>query len=137
MTLSREHWKRDIFLLIRVTTLVCAVRVGLWLIPFRALRRIVAFLANTRTGRTTQVSVEELSHAVSGVGRFVPQATCLTKALALHILLRRRRLESLVHIGVAKTKGGPFESHAWVESEGRVVIGDADLNRFAPIVVWQ
>jgi Transglutaminase-like superfamily len=137
MTPSPERWKRDIFLVIRVTILVCAVRAGLWLVSFWTLRGIVAFLANTRTGRTTQVSVEELSKAVSGVSRFVPQATCLTQALTLHILLRRRRLESKIHIGVAKTKGGPFESHAWVENEGRVVIGDFDLNRFTPMMVWQ
>lgn len=123
--------------MIRVTILVFGIRVGLWLISFRTLRRIVAFLANTRIVRPTQISVENLSRAVSGVSRFVPQATCLTQALTLHILLRRRQLESRIHVGVAKKKGEPFESHAWVESGGRVVIGHCDLKRFTHMMVWR
>jgi hypothetical protein len=126
---------RDLVLLIRVAPLVCAVRVGLWLVSFRTLRRIVAFLTKTGPGRSTQFSADQLSWAVVRVSRYVPQTTCLTQALTLHILLRRRRLESRIRIGVAKEKGG-FEAHAWVESQDRVVIGDSDLYRYTPMMVW-
>jgi hypothetical protein len=125
-----------LLLLIRVVPVVCAVRAGLWLVSFRTLRRIVALLTKTGSGRTTQVPIDQLSRAVVGVSRYVPHATCLTQALALHIMLRRSRLQSRIRIGVAKEKGGCFEAHAWVESQGRVLIGDFDLNRYTPIMVW-
>jgi hypothetical protein len=125
-----------LLLAIRVVPVVCAVRAGLWLVSFRTLRRIVAFLTKNGSGQTTRFPVEQLSRAVVGVSRYVPHATCLTQALALHILLRRGRLQSKIRIGVAKGKGGRFEAHAWVESQDRVLIGDFDLNRYTPMMVW-
>ena len=127
----------EILLLIRVAILVCAVRIGLCWGPFPTIRRIVAFLSKTGSGHTTRFSAEQLSRAVAAVSRFVPRATCLTQALALHILLRRRRLQSRIHIGVVKEYGGAFEGHAWVESEDRVVLGDFHLDRYTPMLVWE
>jgi hypothetical protein len=127
----------ELLLFMRIAILVCAVRIGLWCGPFSTIRRIVAFLSTTGPLRTTRFSVEQLSQAVAGVSRYVPRATCLTQALALHILLRRRRLPSTIRIGVAKQQGGPLEAHAWVESEDRVVMGDFDLDRYTPMMVWE
>ena len=126
----------ELLLLIRVTILVSAIRVGLWCGPFLTIRRIVAFLFATGPAPAARFSVEQLSRAVAGVSRFVPRATCLTQALALHILLRRRRLQSTIRIGVVKDQGGPFEAHAWVESDDRIVMGDVDLHRYTPMMVW-
>lgn len=72
---------------------------------------------------------------MSGISRFVLRTNCLTQALALRILLRRRRLESIICIGVAKNESEPLELHAWVESGGRVVIGNVNLPRFTPMTV--
>ena len=133
----RKYGSKNLALFIRVIILLCAFRVGLYFLSFSALCRFAYFLSSFRVRKKAQVSVEVLSWAVSGVSRFVPQATCLTQALTLHVLLRRRRFESKIHIGVAKKEGELFESHAWVESGGRVVIGDLDLKRFTSMVVLQ
>ena len=38
-------------------------------------------------------------------------------------------------LGVTKGKGGQLEAHAWVESEGQIVIGGSDSpSRFAPLM---
>lgn len=111
------------------------VRAGLWLVPFRRLRPAVAFITPRTRKRTNTWVASQLAWAVSSVSRYVPRATCLTQALALHILLRRAGLQSRIHIGVAK-EDGRFEAHAWVESEEKVVIGDYELKRYAPIMVW-
>ena len=130
-----KRGRRTYGLLIRVLLLICAIRVGLHLMSFPAVQRVVDSLSKSKTSRNTPFGVKDLSWAVSGISRFVPRATCLTQALALHILLRRRRLESIIHIGVAKNEGEPLESHAWVESGGRVVIGNVNLPRFTPMTV--
>lgn len=126
----------ELLLFTRVAILVCAVRIGLWCGPFPTIRHIVAFLSTTGPIPTTRFSVAQLSRAVAGVSHYVPRATCLTQALALHILLRRRRLPSTIRIGVAKDQGGPFEAHAWVESEDRVVLGNFELDRYTRMMVW-
>jgi hypothetical protein len=39
------------------------------------------------------------------------------------MLLGRFGLPACLRIGVAKTKAGNLQAHAWVESEGKIVIG--------------
>jgi len=65
----------------------------------------------------------------------VPAASCLTQALAAHLLLCRRGLTPQLHIGVAKDQRDRLIAHAWVESEGRIVVGGTDLQRYTPLLV--
>jgi hypothetical protein len=53
------------------------------------------------------------------------------------MLLARRGYPALLHIGVAKGKEGQFQAHAWVESEGKVVIGGAGLGCFTTLAVLE
>ena len=56
-----------------------------------------------------------------------------------HIALRRRRrwfrLPACLRIGVVKGAGGQFQAHAWVESDGVVVIGgsEPEPERYTPL----
>jgi hypothetical protein len=112
---------------------VWAVRIALWLFSFRNVRRGVAFLTRKAVGTKAHPSAEHFSLAICTASRWVPKATCLTKAVALHILLRRAGLQSRIRIGVAKDAGN-FEAHAWVEHQEKVVIGDIGLQRFVSIL---
>jgi hypothetical protein len=115
---------------------VCFVRIALWVLPFTVLRRIVTFFAGGPSHPTGRVSADELSWAVRTAGRFVLHATCLTQAISLHILLRRRGLESQIRVGVRK-ETGIFEAHAWVESRGRILIGMHEAPTYTPILLWE
>lgn len=55
---------------------------------------------------------------------------CLARALAAELMLGRYGYSSQLKIGVAKTPSGEFEAHAWLESEGRVLIGRFELGRY-------
>ena len=53
---------------------------------------------------------------------------CLTQALAGQVLLERYGYPALVHVGVTKkAKNGTFQAHAWLESDGKVVIGESEV----------
>jgi hypothetical protein len=122
-------------LLARALAFLVTIRFALWLIPFRTLRRALAKLVQIPTSPVqNRFSAERVAWAVQATSRYVPRATCLTQALALHILLKRAGLQSRIRIGVAKNE--QFESHAWVESQGKVVIGDCGLERYTPIMLW-
>lgn len=122
-------------LLIQTVAILGAVRASLWLLPFKMLRRISVKLVRPHaSGDGAQFSTEHKVWAVQVASRYVPRATCLAQALALHILLRRSGLQSRIRIGVAKET--QFEAHAWVECQGKVVIGDSGVERYSPIVVW-
>jgi hypothetical protein len=68
--------------------------------------------------------------------RYVPGASCLPQALALHYLLGRHGYPSMVRVGVANSPDKGFEAHAWVIRDGVVLIGGdtEELTRFTPIV---
>ena len=70
--------------------------------------------------------------AVELSSRYIPRATCLTKALAARVLLSRSGYVTELRLGVTREKSGRVSAHAWVESEGRVIIGGTDSpHRFA------
>ena len=77
-----------------------------------------------------------LAHAVvRGAAQLPFETKCLPRAMALHGMLRRRRLPSLLVIGVLDpSRRGTIEDlHAWVECSGEVVIGALDQS-FHPLV---
>jgi hypothetical protein len=120
---------------VRSLALVGAVRLGLWLLPFDTVRRILARLTprGIEVRRIGCFPAERLAWAVRVVSRFVPRATCLTQALAAHILLNREGYASALQIGVSKDEKGAFEAHAWLESQGKVVIGEHEAGKYAPL----
>jgi len=121
-------------LLVRAFFVVCLIRLGLRLLPINAVQRTVI-----GTSKTESVihPVNQLVWAVRAVSRFVPLATCLTQALALQWLLSRSGHASRIHLGARKDAAGKFDAHAWVECEGRVVIGGPATEEYVPLAVWQ
>ena len=99
---------------------VAAIRLGMWLLPFSALRRRLECPVRPIA---QPLPPERIAWSVEVAGRYVPAATCLTLALATRLLLRQHSHDSELRIGVARSASGTFEAHAWVEFEGRVIIG--------------
>lgn len=113
-----------------------AVRMSLRLLSFRVVLRWVERLA-TPTSRATATDPsyrERAAWAVSAVGhRLFPRNPCLTEAFVAQLMLRRRGFPATLRIGVA-TDEGRFKAHAWVESEGRIIVGgSASPEHFTPL----
>jgi hypothetical protein len=128
----RQAPARRGLLLRAVWTLLC-VRVALWLVPSRVvLRRIDAMVPEEKTEVAGPADgVRKVVLAVESAGRRLPWAsTCLTQALAAQVLLARAGYRSTLKIGVARGAEGAFKAHAWLEHQGRVVIGDLDLGQY-------
>jgi hypothetical protein len=124
-------------ILIQSVLFLGAIRVGLWLLPFRTLRHLLAKIAypSTAVHALDRTAVDTVTWAVGAAGRYLPGTpTCLPQALTTQVLLRRRGHPACLRIGVARGERGALQAHAWVESDGRVVSGSIeDLARFAPL----
>ncbi|MGH7775209.1 MAG: lasso peptide biosynthesis B2 protein [Candidatus Binatia bacterium] len=123
-------------LLLRSVILLCAIRIGLWLVPFQTLRRFLdrgaRVPANPR--RSESSPQDRIAWAVRAASRFAPGGSnCLTEALAAQVLLNRQGFRASLHIGVARDERGKLDAHAWVESQGRVVIGGSELERYTSL----
>jgi hypothetical protein len=127
-------------LLIKAAVLLQITSVGMRLLPFRTLRRLLALAQRARAGsrRVDRIPVERIAGAVEAADRHMPgEKTCLTQALAAQTLLVWQGYPAVLHIGAAKGEAGQLRAHAWVKSEGRVVIGGHDLGRYAPLIALQ
>jgi len=78
--------RTDKLLLVRAFFLVAAIRLGLWLLQFRVLRRLSLPSESSSNGAPW---MDRLIWAVQVVSRYIPRATCLTQALAAQALLAR------------------------------------------------
>jgi hypothetical protein len=75
-----------------------------------------------------------ISYLVAVAANLIPGTTCLPRALAAQVLLGRHGHGGELHIGVNKDSQGGFQAHAWIETEGRVVIGGPEVTGYKPIL---
>jgi hypothetical protein len=100
------------------------------LLPFR---RVAAAASATgrRSPRTDPETVRRARSAVTGWSRRVPwRAVCFQKGLALHWMLRRRGIRSVLLYG-ARRDGDRLAAHVWVDVDGETVIGGEEAPDFA------
>ena len=119
-------------LLMLALVVVAHVRVMLCVLPSRVSLRLVRRLAllDEVARRGGAPSAERVAWAVGAASRVVPRATCLTQAVAGQLLLRHYGYSAKLCLGVTRAEPGRFLAHAWLEREGRVVLGGAESAAF-------
>ncbi|MDP9328347.1 MAG: lasso peptide biosynthesis B2 protein [Actinomycetota bacterium] len=116
-------------LLLRAWRLQVVIRLGLWLLPFRLVRRRVASTRHRVEPSASAETDHRIGWAVTSAARYVPAATCLTQALAAKVLLNDAGRGARLTIGVERDVGS-LRAHAWVEGDEGVIVGNHDLERF-------
>jgi hypothetical protein len=113
--------------------LLWACRIGLWLAPFE---RVLAWAqwVGGRFSSKQRLSPGQVLRGISGALPLTWHCSCLTQALAGWIMLTRHGAASTVKIGVASPADRAFAAHAWLEYEGRVILGDIGLEPYN--VIW-
>ncbi|MCU0565403.1 MAG: lasso peptide biosynthesis B2 protein [Oculatellaceae cyanobacterium Prado106] len=166
--LWRMSWG-DRRLFLTTFLLLLAIRVGLWLLPFRVLlkgldrfskvasrdadccpvnssvhvdqtdSRLTRFPsdASMRSNPVAapQVSISQIIWGVNVSTRYMPGgAKCLARALTAKVMLNGQGYDPHLRIGVAKSPAGQLEAHAWLEDQGKVLIGNLpDLPRYVTL----
>ena len=125
----------DRSLLIRTVLWLVATRVALSLLPLRVARSLLARAARApRRLRRAPPSKQRIVWAVAVARRVVPYASCLPQALAAEALFTQSGHPVALRIGVVKTGAGRLLAHAWLESDGQIVVGNLpELARYAPL----
>jgi hypothetical protein len=120
----------DWLLLAEALAALSLASMAIALLPFRK----VAAAASARGHRTTRDDsemVRRVRGAVQGWARRVPwKAVCFQRGLALHWMLRRRGIRSVLLYGVRHREDG-LAAHVWVDVDGVTVIGGEEAPTFA------
>jgi Transglutaminase-like superfamily len=121
-----------LLLLLQTIFLVCMIRIFLWLLPFHFVISQINRMAMKPAKRNhiDHRRLRFIAGNVSKVSRYVPRATCLTQAIAAMVLLKQYSYPAALCIGVARNTAGEFEAHAWIESNGNIVIGGSKIDLY-------
>jgi hypothetical protein len=116
---------REYALVLLTIPLIVTVRVALWLLPSSVIVRFVRRISvSDPVDRSRpRFDLTTIIWAVEAVSARVPRATCLTQAISAKVLLRWSGLQSDLCLGVACSVNGALRAHAWLEREGRTIIG--------------
>ncbi|MEP9378545.1 lasso peptide biosynthesis B2 protein [Aquabacter sp. CN5-332] len=110
-----------------------------FVLPFRVLAKLLGHAGPSENSQGQGASSTHLGIA-RGLGwrierlapRFPGRATCLVRAVAGWLLLRRRGISSVVRFGVRRHEG-VLEAHAWIRVGETTVLGGEEAQTFAPI----
>jgi hypothetical protein len=119
----------DQWLLVQVSSLMLALHVALRLLPFTTVRRQLDRVAGRgrrreAAARGREVEARRIIWAVRAAASRLPGTTCLIEALAADTMLRRWGHPSSLRIGVRRGSLAALDAHAWVDCNGRTVVGD-------------
>ncbi len=120
-------------LLLSAALVLGLVGAALRLFSFRRLLHLADELPQRFSKRANSLSPssERIVWAVTAVSRRMPfGAGCLTQAFAAKILFACWGYPALMRIGVSRGEDGRLEAHAWVETQGVIVVGAPASSRF-------
>jgi hypothetical protein len=121
-------------LLARALFCLAVARVRLWVLPLRPLLERAPRMAAVPDGGSGSdaLPAERVAWAIGAVSRYLPGTrNCLTQALAARAMLARQGRAAHLRVGAAKDAKGRFTAHAWVECEGKIVIGGRGVSQYA------
>lgn len=123
--------RRDRLDAVRAWLWLMAARAGLTLFTYKWIARLVARIPVRRiSARTTP---ERCALAIGRAVRVAPGCGCLPQAVAAQCLLRRDGLNSNIVFGVAHDQDGRLEAHAWLWSDGRILVGGEIAGRYTAL----
>jgi len=104
------------------------------LVPFRRVAALASRPVRRRAVAADPAYLRKMRWAVEAWGKRAPwRAVCFQRGLALHWMLRRRGIASILHYGVAKDGEAGLRAHVWVSVDGRDVIGGEEATGFAQV----
>ncbi|HEY0444965.1 MAG TPA: lasso peptide biosynthesis B2 protein [Allosphingosinicella sp.] len=130
---SRLSWFQRALLAEALATLAAA-SLAIRLAPFRRVVQAAGSSERRASGdeRHHAETIKQCRWAVGAWADRVPwRAVCFQRGLALHLMLRRRRVPSVLHYGVAQTSERGLSAHVWISSRGQIVLGGEEAGGFA------
>ena len=116
-----EKW-----LQINVIFTLGVIKLGLLLIPFRYLYHLAARFSRPKSVRGTPdtIPLEEIITVIHRASqRFLGANSCFPQALTGKVLLERHGYPVQIRLGVRQAEQGKLIAHAWVEKDGKVILG--------------
>ena len=109
------------------------------LLPFRRLSAMLTRFSRERAVAPpgSQRTIAQAVHAVEAAARRMPWRTvCFQKGVALHLMLQRRGVASVLHYGVAQDVEKGLTAHVWVSAYGTMILGGEAADDYACLATF-
>lgn len=111
------------------------------LIPFRLLTPYLGtHMLNTPyipLPAKLQKKVSTISIAINRAVYYMPwKVKCLVQAMAGKFMLKHRKIESTLYLGVVKNNEIQIKAHAWLRCGDQIVCGEQGIERFTVISIF-
>lgn len=111
------------------------IRVRLWITSYKQTKKWCS-KQSLDLNDVYFLNKESLLRLVNAASFLVPHATCLTKALTAHTVLKQYNYENMLYVGVKKKENSTFEAHAWLQDKDKNIIFGGDFSSsFKPIMI--
>lgn len=128
---------RDRALLIEAALMLTVASLVIALVPFRRIAKWASALTIAPRPAQDLAKVGRAGKAIEAWGRRLPWKTvCFQKGLALHWMLQRRDIASLLHYGVDRHAEQGLRAHVWISVNGDIVMGGEIAHEFACLAVF-
>ena len=121
-------------LLLCVAAFLFVIQIGLRCLPRSIVSRILKKLNdNCLASRAlSDPSPQRIVRTIELSSRYLRGgASCLVQAIAAQFLLKIKGCQSQMWIGVARQSDGQIGAHAWLESHGKIILGNrSDLHEY-------
>ena len=117
--------------------LLCAIRVSLSVVPLTVVLQGLRRLPRHNGASGDDATIRLVTWVVNIASRKISATnTCLVRAIAAFVFLARRGFHLRMVVGVERTGEGPLRAHAWLDYEGRIILGGAEVDSvgFTPIL---
>lgn len=128
----KEMPRQDRLLLAETAASLAAASFAIRALPFRKVVGAVSRRA-VEVEADHSISLQEIARAqwaVEACARLLPWRTvCFQKGLAMQWMLRRRRIPTLLHYGVAQDEQRGLSAHVWITYRGEGIMGADEAPR--------
>jgi hypothetical protein len=115
--------------------MMAGIRLALWCVPYPSLRPFLERRRDARLERrpnARRAAPSRIAWHVRVASSVIPRSNCLVQALVAEQLLANAGYSSLLKFGVARTENAGLSAHAWIECDGRVLVG-GDTSPFSAL----
>jgi hypothetical protein len=124
-------------LLVEALPALALASLAVKLAPFRRVAAWASRWGRGGGGGADEAFLRKARWSVDAWARRVPWRTvCFQKGLALHFMLRRRGIASVLHYGVRQEAEAGLKAHVWVTVDGRFAIGGEEAPGFACLATF-
>lgn len=140
----KNWWKRfskfmalslaDQWLVLETGGALLVMKMGLKLLSFQQFKRVYSALVSSKKNKSCSAYyINRRVWAITKASSLL-SVSCLPQALALTYFMRN---DNEIDLMVGVRKSPTFEAHAWVEKNGKILIGELPDATFQPLWTWQ